>query len=305
MSAENRSFTVSGEIGSGKTSIARQLADRLDSQYLSTGQIQRQLAAERNLTTLEFNLLAESEPEIDALIDGYSRRLRGSELAFVVDSRMAWHFLPDACKVFLIVDPTLAAQRVMRDQDSRGSTESYPSEEAAMAHILARQASERRRFLQTYGADLFRLDNYDIIVETTTAAVEAVVETITRVAAAPRRLPRLWLAPTSLYPTRSLGTLDRAAAAEALEKASQPELDGESALRVVARGREFFVVADHSGLSGALSLELDLVPCILTEPSAIETPDPDPPRSLLREWEQAHRFAFTHYPASQVGVGER
>lgn len=50
-------ITISGDIGSGKSTTGKLLAKKLDYKYLSTGAIQRQIAEEMGMTTLELNIL--------------------------------------------------------------------------------------------------------------------------------------------------------------------------------------------------------------------------------------------------------
>ena len=66
-------ITVSGPAGSGKTTLAAALADRLGYEHVSGGDIFREIAAERDLTPLELNRLAEADDGIDRDLD---RRLR-------------------------------------------------------------------------------------------------------------------------------------------------------------------------------------------------------------------------------------
>src|SRR3974377_446142 len=105
-------ITIAGDIGSGKTTIARELARHAAVEMRSTGGIQRQLAAARGITTLELNRLAESDPSIDDEIDGYLKNLPAGDL--VVESRMAWRFVPDTSRIFLYVLKQEAANRILR-----------------------------------------------------------------------------------------------------------------------------------------------------------------------------------------------
>ena len=52
-------ITISGMLGSGKSTVAKILAQKLDYGYYSTGNAQREIAQKRGLTTLELNQLAD------------------------------------------------------------------------------------------------------------------------------------------------------------------------------------------------------------------------------------------------------
>ena len=62
-------ITLSGQLGSGKSTIGKMLATRLDYTFYSTGSAQRKIAAERGLTTLELNKLSMTDSSIDAQIE--------------------------------------------------------------------------------------------------------------------------------------------------------------------------------------------------------------------------------------------
>ena len=167
-------ITISGELGSGKSTVASLVASRLGFEVASTGDFQRRIAASNGATTLETNLKAENDRSIDDTIDGWTLELsRTSTVPIVFDSRMAWWVIPDSYKVRLIVDPHVAAERIMaRASDSE---EKYSSIDDAIAKMEARFESENRRYAALYDADPTDLAQYDLVVETSDAPVEEVV----------------------------------------------------------------------------------------------------------------------------------
>jgi cytidylate kinase len=94
---------------------------------------------------------------------------------------MAWFFIPGSFKVYLQTDVRVAAQRIMNDPNRNG--EQYGSEEEAVEKILARKASENARFLSKYGADCANLNNFDLVIDTTSRTREEVAELIFQAAA--------------------------------------------------------------------------------------------------------------------------
>jgi cytidylate kinase len=66
-------ITISGPAGSGKSTAAAALAEALDYDHVSGGDIFRELADERDMTPLELNKAAEEDDQIDRDLD---RRLR-------------------------------------------------------------------------------------------------------------------------------------------------------------------------------------------------------------------------------------
>jgi CMP/dCMP kinase len=172
----NHKITLTGDLGSGKSAVSKLLCAATGYEYLSTGQIQRQLAAEMGIDTLEMNRRADTDPSIDERIDGIFVALNQSDKGYVIDSRMAWHFIPQSFKVYLQTDPHIAAERIMRDPTRK--SEQYSSAAEAVEKIRARKASENARFLAKYGADCADLHGFDVVIDTASRTPEAVAEII-------------------------------------------------------------------------------------------------------------------------------
>lgn len=170
-------ITISGDIGSGKSTTGKALCKRLEYQYLSTGAIQRQIAEEMGLTTLELNKLTESRRDIDDKIDGYTRALNDVDDNYVVDSRLAWHFIPSSYKVFLRCDEMVAAERISKDKVRKSDEENRE-----ILHLLkknqARRKSEASRFLDIYGVKFEDLSNYNQVIDSSFFYPEEIVQLI-------------------------------------------------------------------------------------------------------------------------------
>jgi len=158
-------ITISGDIGSGKTTVGKLVAELLHYKYLSTGFIQRNIAQEMGLSTLELNILSEKQSEIDDKIDSYTMALNDSDKDHIVDSRLAWHFIPASFKVYLSCKIEIAAERISRGKKRR-SEKKQEKVSDTLARIIDRRASEKRRFLQKYGINYTDLSNYDFIIDT-------------------------------------------------------------------------------------------------------------------------------------------
>lgn len=169
-------ITITGDLGSGKSAVSKILCDRTGFHYVSTGRIQRQLAQELGIDTLEMNRKADTDPSIDERIDGIFAELGKDQKSYVVDSRMAWFFLPDSFKVYLKADIQVAVDRILSDPDR--NSEQYQNREEAIKKISARKQSENERFLSKYGADGTNLNNFNLVVDTTERAPEEVAALI-------------------------------------------------------------------------------------------------------------------------------
>jgi len=169
-------ITITGDLGSGKSLAARMLMEATGFTLYSTGKIQREIAHQHGMSTLDLNRYAETHPEIDSEIDGYSIKLGRSDESLIVDSRLAWFFIPASFKIYLAVDVAVAAQRIYGDTGRQ--SEAYSDLAAAREQILARKSSENKRFLERYGADCTDMSQYDLVLDTSALTPEQVLARI-------------------------------------------------------------------------------------------------------------------------------
>ncbi len=168
-------MSITGKLGSGKSTVCSILKEKYGFEIFSTGTINREYARRLGITTLELNDRLKSDPTLDKEIDGTVTKLsiEKKDEKLVFDSRMAWHFAKDTFKIFLTIDPMEAATRVMKDQ--RGAEEHYDSVEDACQGLVKRGNVERERFIQIYGVDYFDHNNFNLVVDTTSRTPEEIV----------------------------------------------------------------------------------------------------------------------------------
>lgn len=169
-------ISITGDLGSGKSTVSRYLNEKYGLNIYSIGQIQRLLATKYNMDILAFNRYMETHQEIDEEIDTELAAIGKRDEDMVLDSRMAWHFVPDSFKVFLSVDLDVAVRRIMKDQ--RGAVETYGSMEDTKKSLIERKKSENLRYTVKYGVDCSNPDNYDLIIDTTNLSIEETAECI-------------------------------------------------------------------------------------------------------------------------------
>lgn len=169
-------ITLTGDLGSGKSAVSALLCTQTGYEYLSTGRVQRQLAQEMGMDTLEMNRRADWDPSIDEKIDGVFRQINHDPKGYVLDSRLAWFFVQPSFKVYLQVDPHVAAARIL--SDPARNSEQYADLEEAVTKIKARKVSENARFLSKYGADCADMHQFDIVIDTTHRTLASVAALI-------------------------------------------------------------------------------------------------------------------------------
>jgi cytidylate kinase len=153
-------LTVSGPPGSGKSTNAELLADRFDLDYISGGDIFRELAEERGYTPVEFNELAEEEAQIDKDLDRRLRTVAASRDDVLLESRLAgWLAAEHADLRFWLDAPLEARARRIAEREDK-------TVEEARAVTERREQSEAKRYQELYDIDIEDLDIYDVAINT-------------------------------------------------------------------------------------------------------------------------------------------
>jgi cytidylate kinase len=298
----DRSIVINGDLGSGKSTVSIQLAERLGLRRISIGDLYREMARERNMTALQLNLHAELDDAVDSHVDELQERIAASGEHLVVDSRLAWHFFTDAFKIHLVTSPKVAAQRAVGRPSNE--VESYSSVDEAVERLRGRSESERMRFLSRYGVDKARLRNYDVICDTTSAGPDEVTESILAVLRQAMSSPAgdavdtvLLLDPGRVYPTEDIRQLRGLWDSSFVEDFAGQGVADRKPISVGYTGSTFFVLDGHRRLSAALQNHLPLVIGRLSAErqemcvgglTAIEYFEKSTNMSMIYDWEAAH-----------------
>ena len=165
-------ITISGTPGSGKSTIAKALAEKLGLVHYSMGDLLRELANERGLTIKQWGELEKKDPSYDRMVDDRQKEI-GEGDGFVLDSRLGALFIPDALKIFIDADEDV---RVKRRLNHQRKEESFRDPDAARSDMDIREKNNRERFLLFYSFDFLDMDNYDIIIDTTHLDIQGAID---------------------------------------------------------------------------------------------------------------------------------
>ena len=172
-------ITIAGSLGSGKSSTARAVASALGFRHFSSGDLFRQLAAGRGESIEAMNISAEAQRDIDLKVDNLLREMYRTDERLVIDSRMAWHWMPLSFKVFLVLDPDTAAQRIFNHlRDEGRMSEAATSIDEVRKSIDRRFASEQKRYAALYGVNATDPLNFDIVINTKHNDLKTVTEIV-------------------------------------------------------------------------------------------------------------------------------
>jgi len=173
-------ISITGTLGSGKSSTAKLVAQRLDYQHFSAGDFFRNIGLKLGISINEVNKKAETDSEIDVLTDDEVRKV-GEMKKIVIDSRMAYHFIPESFKVYLNLPPEIAKERILnnlKEDALRKKSEDAQTPEEIYNKIVNRLESEKKRYQELYGVDRNDLSKFDLIIDTNKNNLKEVVEII-------------------------------------------------------------------------------------------------------------------------------
>lgn len=155
---------ISGEPGSGKTTLGKRLAQVIGYEFYYTGKIFREMAAKAEKSIEEFYNEMANNPELEKSIDDRQAQLMNEKDELVVDGRIA-PFLPSrfwTINILLQVHPTTGAHRQKNRPENKDKTV-----ERILELSWKRLDNERSRYQKLYGIEN-HLDpkKFDIIIDT-------------------------------------------------------------------------------------------------------------------------------------------
>jgi cytidylate kinase len=175
-------ITITGTLGSGKSSTADGVAKELNYKRFSSGDFMRKIALDMGLTLNELQKKAEVDNTIDFKIDDEVRKA-GENTEIVIDSRLAFHWIPESFKVYLNLPPEIAKERILNNlkvNALRKQSEDSENSEEIYKKIMKRLESEKKRYKDLYNIDHTNKSNYDLIIDTNQNNLNQVVEIILR-----------------------------------------------------------------------------------------------------------------------------
>ncbi len=167
-------LTISGPIGSGKSSVGKKLASLLGYDFFSGGTFFRQLADKYGMSLEEFNVYAENHIEIDKQQDQLILDFMKQNDNVVVESRLVgWICYGNSIDSFRIFIDAPFETRVKRVSGREKSDQSRIRE-----LVKEREESEIKRYREFYGIDFRDGKYYDLIINTDKLSVQQVVNEI-------------------------------------------------------------------------------------------------------------------------------
>lgn len=163
-------ISFSGAPGSGKSTAAKALAQKLGWPRYYIGGILRDIAAQTGMTLAEITKRGETDFSVDREIDEYQADLGKKEDNFVIEGRTSWYFIARSVKIYLDVDLDEGVKRIHNEllkENNRNEGYGLKSVEDVKATVLKRIESDKKRYGQYYGFDVYDPKNYEMCIDTT------------------------------------------------------------------------------------------------------------------------------------------
>ncbi len=176
-------ITIAGKPGSGKSSTANILAEKLGYKRASTGDFMRQIAIDRGMSLDELTKLSKDDKSVDVELDEYNKKIANEE-NIILDARLGFYFIPESFKIFLEIDHKVAAKRILLNTAKNPLRKSearyeFTSEESVAKSIDTRLAIERIRYANLYGIDDHTAhENFDLVINTSAPEYDEQIEKV-------------------------------------------------------------------------------------------------------------------------------
>lgn len=165
--------TIGGLPGSGKTTVAKLLSEKLSLAYMNAGDIFRTLANKKGMTLEEFSVYAEQNQNVDKAIDKKILEIAKKGDA-VLEGRLAGIMLQrngiEGTKVWLDAPLKVRSERIAKRESM--------SFESGLSEVHERERSEWDRYFTIYRIDLNDLTIYDLIIDSSNLTPDQVAEKV-------------------------------------------------------------------------------------------------------------------------------
>lgn len=166
-------ITIGGLAGTGTSTTAKVLSEKLNIPYVSAGDVFRQLAAENDMDVIQFSKYAEDNPTIDMELDKRQVKIAEESDDLILEGRLSGRFVDADINIWLITPFDVRAERIC-DRESK-------TIELAKSEIKIREESEVMRYKDIHGIDISNLEPYDIILNTHSFSPDHIAEIIIKI----------------------------------------------------------------------------------------------------------------------------
>lgn len=169
-------ITISGKHGAGKTSVAKKLAKTLNYDFISVGNLQREIAVRKGITIMELMEIGKKDKSIHIEMDRKTIEAGKTKKNLIIEGLIAFHFIPHSYKIFLDVCEHTGAKRVSGAE--RKDEPKAETLEETKERLKNRLIDVQESFKDYYNLDFLDKSPYDLIINTTELTVQQVIDKI-------------------------------------------------------------------------------------------------------------------------------
>lgn len=139
--------------------------------------MKKHLSEKMGIDTYELAKLSEQPENIEKFDKEFDRFQvdLANEDTIILDSRMGFHRIPKALKIYLTIDPVIAAQRIYNNERTY---DNYESIEKNIEMIAKRDETDRSRLLKLYGVDCQEFANFDLVIDSGNKTIDEITDLI-------------------------------------------------------------------------------------------------------------------------------
>ena len=170
-------ITITGKPCSGKGTVSKIFCQKYNFEYICTGDMFRELAKSYGYEdVLEFQK-DEVCKNADKIVDDKTTELGKTSIDknIVVDSRLAWHFIPASYKVFIDINWKTAGKRLLK---ANRQNEQAKDLKSAVKKLKDRWQEENSRYLELYQTNNKTRKNYNLVVSSKNKTPEEIADII-------------------------------------------------------------------------------------------------------------------------------
>ena len=167
-------ITLGGLAGSGTSTTASILSNKIGFPQVSAGDIFRHMAEEKGMDLLEFSKFAENNTKVDLEIDRRQAEIAQKSENTIVEGRLSAYFINADLKVWCTAPLDVRAKRISQREDK--------TIEMAREEILTRERSETHRYMEIHNINVHDMEIYHLIINTNAFKANSVAEIILKVA---------------------------------------------------------------------------------------------------------------------------
>lgn len=169
-------ITISGRHGAGKTSVAKKLAETLNYDFISVGNLQREIAVKKGMTIMELMEIGKKDKSIHIEMDRKTIEAGKTKKNLIMEGLIAFHFIPHSYKIFLDVDEDVGVKRIFESR--RKEEPKADTLEETKERLKKRLENVRESFQKYYKIYFLNPSHYNLIIDTTDLTIQKVINKI-------------------------------------------------------------------------------------------------------------------------------